>query len=380
MPSLDGSQLMGIDRKSSMTCISPFVQLAPNHVSICNLDAIRVIYAHGNGTTKSDFYDAFFEVRHNILSTQEPYIHQHVAEFLEQWDKLCEGGKNVCSGTEGEGGWQGRLGRVWFNCMPWYNYWAVDVIGNLAFGSPFDIVRNARDVLLQQWTSTTLWPTMEIPAVKMLTDQAESPPSLGALPPWIRPLVLRLPCEASHISDGSARHFEPRQDEEGRPMSREELTEEAFAQLIAGSDTISKQLFLCDNIAANPQMQAKLQKELDEALGVDSCEDPVPTYDQVKNLRHLEAVINEGMRLHSTVGLLRVVPEGGVTVYGKSFPEGTVLSIPMYTVHRVPEVWGADADIFRPERWFERDPVKLQKSFHPFSFGPGYLYAMHPPT
>ena len=115
-----------------------------------------------------------------------------------------------------------------------------------------------------------------------------------------------------------------------------------------------------------------MQKELDEALG--NSEDPVATYEQVKNLPYLEAVINEGMRIHSTVGigLPRVVPEGGVTVCGKTFPEGTVLGVPMYTIHRDADVWGADADIFRPERWFERDLAKLQKSFHPFSFGPRY--------
>ena len=59
----------------------------------------------------------------------EPYIHQHTAELLEQWDELCEGGRKGLSGSEGEGGWGGRLGRAWFDCKPWLNYWAFDVIG-----------------------------------------------------------------------------------------------------------------------------------------------------------------------------------------------------------------------------------------------------------
>ncbi|KAL5480931.1 hypothetical protein ACEPAI_9872 [Sanghuangporus weigelae] len=152
----------------------------------------------------------------------------------------------------------------------------------------------------------------EIPAVKIINDQAESPPSLAKRLtfPTDRPDIL------SKLQQGK--------DEEGRPMSREEVTEEAFAQL----------LFLCDNVPHRSQSSGagNLQKELDEALGADSYEDPVPTYDQVKNLQYLEAVINEGIRLHSTVGvgLPRVVPKGGVTVCRKSFPEGTVLSIPMF--------------------------------------------------
>ena len=96
------------------------------------------------------------------------------------------------------------------------------------------------------------------------------------------------------------------------------------------------------------------------------------THEQVKKLVYLEAVINEAMRLISTagVGMPRVVPEGGVTVCGKTFPEGTVLSVPLYTINHDPEIWGADANVFRPERWFEIDHATIQRCFHPFSFGP----------
>ncbi|KAL5499108.1 hypothetical protein ACEPAH_1626 [Sanghuangporus vaninii] len=412
----------------------PFVRLAPNQVSISDPDAIKVVYAHGNGPTKSDYYDVFVVVRANIFSTKsrveharkrkvishafsqqsilgfERYIRQHVAELLDRWDKLCEGGQKGLSGTEAEG-WQGCLGRVWFNCMPWFSYWAFDVIGDLAFGSPFGMIRNARDVariavdpeaamanygVVKNETvdeSKPVCAVKEIPAVQILNDRAV--PSLGVLPPWIRPFALRSPWysvgkEAGEGLVGMAiaavakrlvfptdrtdilSKLQQGKDEEGKRLSNEELTVEALAQLVAGSDTISKQVSIHSSIKANPKVQLKLQKELDDALGVDSSDGPVPTYSQVKNLPYLEAVINEGMRLHSTIGLglPRVVPEGGLTVCGKTFPEGTVLSVPMYTVHRDPEVWGADADVFRPERWFELDAVKLQKSFYPFSFGP----------
>ena len=123
-------------------------------------------------------------------------------------------------------------------------------------------------------------------------------------------------------------------------------------------------------LALHPDAQAKLQKELDDALGTD--DDPVATFEQVKRLPYLEAVINEGLRIHSTssMGLPRLVPEGGLTVLGKTFPSGTVLSVPSYTIHRDKSVWGEDSEIFRPERWFENDQETLQKAFNPYSFGP----------
>ena len=70
------------------------------------------------------------------------------------------------------------------------------------------------------------------------------------------------------------------------------------------------------------------------------------------------------------VGLPREVPEGGLTVCGRFFPEGTVLSVPTYTIHRDKGVWGEDVEAFRPERWLERDRALLQKAFNPFSYGP----------
>ena len=124
------------------------------------------------------------------------------------------------------------------------------------------------------------------------------------------------------------------------------------------------------HLAHNPEVQKKLHQELDEALG--SEDDPVSTYQQVKSLPYLQAVIDEALRIHSTsgVGLPRIAPEGGLTVCGEFFPEGTVLSVPTYTIHRDPEVWGRDVEGFRPERWFEEDEKAIQKTFNPFSYGP----------
>lgn len=58
---------------------------------------------------------------------------------------------------------------------------------------------------------------------------------------------------------------------------------------------------------------------------------------------------------------------------GKYFPEGTVLSVPSYSIHRDRRIWGEDTEAYRPERWFERDAADLQKTFNPFSIGPRYV-------
>lgn len=98
----------------------------------------------------------------------------------------------------------------------------------------------------------------------------------------------------------------------------------------------------------------------------------VATAEQVKRLPYLDACINEGLRIHSTsgIGLPRVVPEGGLEVLGHHFPAGTILSVPSYSIHRDPEIWGEDFETFRPERWFERDQAAMNKAFNPYSVGP----------
>jgi benzoate 4-monooxygenase len=122
-------------------------------------------------------------------------------------------------------------------------------------------------------------------------------------------------------------------------------------------------------VLKNPHVIPKLQKELDAALPIQG----VPSYEQVKDLTYVDAVIKETMRIHSTssLGLPRVVTGQGVTLQNHFFPAGTTLSVPAYTIHHSKEIWGEDADEFVPERWAKDKLTDRQKdAFIPFSYGP----------
>ena len=140
--------------------------------------------------------------------------------------------------------------------------------------------------------------------------------------------------------------------------------------LFRSSDTTSNTACaLLYHCLRNPSVITKLQKEVDAALPDNT---DVPQFAQVKDLPYIDAVIKETMRIHSTssLGLPRVVPPGpGVNILGTHFPAGTTLSVPAYTIHHSKEIWGPDADQFRPERWF--NVTDRQKgAFIPFSYGP----------
>ena len=64
-------------------------------------------------------------------------------------------------------------------------------------------------------------------------------------------------------------------------------------------------------------------------------------------------------------------PGPPITIAEHSFPQGTVLSVPSYTIHHSKEIWGPDADEYRPERFAPENLTERQKAaFIPFSTGP----------
>lgn len=160
-------------------------------------------------------------------------------------------------------------------------------------------------------------------------------------------------------------------DDKGEPLGREELTAEALTQLIAGSDTTSNSsCALLYHVIRTPGVIEKLQEELDAAIPGNF---EVPTYEMVKDLPYMQAVIDEALRFHSTsgIGLPRLIPldSQGVHIRGHYFPPGTVLSVPTYTIHHSKEIWGPDADEYRPERW-STVTARQKNAFIPFSHGP----------
>jgi hypothetical protein len=77
---------------------------------------------------------------------------------------------------------------------------------------------------------------------------------------------------------------------------------------------------------------------------------------------YLQAILKEAMRYHPSVSFLleRVVPKGGTIISGRGIPEGTIVGINAWVIHRDKKIFGEDADKFRPERWLEADEEKLK--------------------
>jgi cytochrome P450 len=89
----------------------------------------------------------------------------------------------------------------------------------------------------------------------------------------------------------------------------------------------------------------------------------------------LDAAIKETLRLHPPAPLvMRVMPAGIECPPG--LPEGGAAAVWLHSVQRDADAWGADADLFRPERWLEEDgrtPAVLSEAqaaaYMPFAAG-----------
>uniref|UniRef100_A0A0D9WY15 Cytochrome P450 n=1 Tax=Leersia perrieri TaxID=77586 RepID=A0A0D9WY15_9ORYZ len=138
----------------------------------------------------------------------------------------------------------------------------------------------------------------------------------------------------------------------------------------AGHDTTSHLLtwtmFL---LSARPEWQERLREEVETACG---GTDEVPTRDMLNKLKLLHMFLLETLRLYSPVSLIQRKAGTNLELGGIKVPKGAILTIPIATIHRDKEVWGPDADEFRPER-FEKGASRAAK--HPnallsFSSGP----------
>lgn len=133
-----------------------------------------------------------------------------------------------------------------------------------------------------------------------------------------------------------------------------------LSNVLAGSDTTA--ITLCAAtyyVLKNPEVQRKLEKELDDA----NLQFPV-SWKATQSLPYLDAVMLEAMRIHSGVGLMleRIVPKEGFTLPdGRYIPGGTIVGMNPWVIHRNEAVFGPDAETFRPERWLQQEHETVEE-------------------
>ena len=143
-------------------------------------------------------------------------------------------------------------------------------------------------------------------------------------------------------------------------LNQLECEVEAYVQIIGGAEstttTIRTTMYL---LAGSPRVFSKLRAEIDEAVDQGKISYPVVKYEEAKQLPYLTACIWEGLGWCPPLfGMMtKVAPPGGDTFNGIFYPEGTEVGACPISMTKRKDIFGEDADIFRPERWIEADPA-----------------------
>jgi cytochrome P450 len=151
-------------------------------------------------------------------------------------------------------------------------------------------------------------------------------------------------------------------------LSEHDLTAESLLQILAGADTSATAIrATLLHIITHPSVYAALQAEIDAGVREGRISSPVIQDSEAQQMPYLQAVIREGLRIWPPVtGLLsKVAPAAGdeVEVDGKKMfiPGGTNVGYCAWGIHRSREVFGEDAEMFRPERWLINYGEKLAR-------------------
>ncbi|KAI0593101.1 pisatin demethylase [Biscogniauxia sp. FL1348] len=140
-------------------------------------------------------------------------------------------------------------------------------------------------------------------------------------------------------------------------FTREECEAEGLFMIIAGSDTTASTLRnTLLHIMTCPQVYRKLKEEIAQAVAQGQVSSPI-RLEEAKRLPYLQAVLYEGMRMRSPApGLYpKTVPPEGDVFHGKFIPGGTAVGSNTAALLKSTQLFGADANIFRPERFIEAD-------------------------
>ncbi|KAE9385128.1 cytochrome P450 [Gymnopus androsaceus JB14] len=146
-------------------------------------------------------------------------------------------------------------------------------------------------------------------------------------------------------------------EESAHPYSRtiKELVTLTFAAMDTTSSAMARLLHL---LSRHPEVQEKLRQEIIEAKRQKDGQDF--SYDELVALPYLDAVCRETLRLYSPAPIVdRIARQDAVVPLLKPITGLDVVMVSIFNANKNPDLWGKDADEWKPERWLSPLPEAL---------------------
>ncbi|MCJ1301746.1 hypothetical protein MMC08_004547 [Hypocenomyce scalaris] len=392
------------------------VRLGPNVLSFADPKALKTIYGLNKGFTKSEFYPVQMALSKgsrlpSLFSTTdenyhaalrrsvnsafsmsalvqyEPFVDDTTEKFLDQTEALFVSKNAVCDFAE------------------WLQYYAFDVIGEITYSKRHGFVDRGADVdgMVKKLGSLFSYvaPVGQIPVLDLFVYKNPIIRLLDryGIMSFTFPVVTfakaRMSERLSEISGSQTHNSDPEKTitvrrgdllsmflkaKEDRPdfFHDGRVLTMAVSMAFAGSETTGISLAaVFYYLLKNPACYQKLMHELDTAISNGNLKDRptrIVSWAESQTLPYLDACIKEAFRLHPAAGLPleRIVPPRGIDICGEHIAGGTIVGCSAWVIHRRPEVFGEDVDVYRPERWIEAGKEKRKEmEATMFQFGMG---------
>jgi len=153
----------------------------------------------------------------------------------------------------------------------------------------------------------------------------------------------------------------------GQDVSEDYLRDLVLNFLIAGRDTTAQALswtIFC--LATHPAAEEKARQEVIDVRGESGL-----SYEDLNSLPYLQAVLSEALRLYPSVPVdIKSALEDDTWPDGSKIPAQTSVMYNIYAMGHDPQLWGEDAEAFRPERWLEMAETPDNYHYPVFNGGP----------
>ncbi|KAD2393385.1 hypothetical protein E3N88_40362 [Mikania micrantha] len=294
-----------------------------------------------------------------------PAFYASCSEMIDKWEKLLT--QESVSEVD-----------VWHYLLTFSS----DVISRTAFGSSFEEGRKIFELQREQGELTMkatnsvyipgsrFFPTKNNKRMKEIDREVK-----GSIKNIINKRVVAMKAgEASHddllgiLLDSNYKEIK----EHGNinsGLSIEDIIEECKLFYFAGQETTGNMLaWTMIVLGRHPEWQTRARKEVLHVFG-----DKKPDLNGLNHLKVISSIFNEVLRLYPPATLLRRLIHKETKLGNLTLPAGSLIQIDTLILHHDKEMWGEDANEFKPERFFEGVSKVLtegQAAYLPFGGGP----------
>ncbi|KAF2176817.1 cytochrome P450 [Zopfia rhizophila CBS 207.26] len=371
------------------------VVIGPNHVSVSSPEVLPIVYGPKPQYRKSAFYRVFDPVYRGrsldtLFTTRDPVHHKQLRSSVA--GRFSSSGIRHFEPAVTKAiddfvtAMLPRLGRVievehWLDCLTF------DIATATTFGQPWGALKSPETsramfnglrlgfrygAIVGQIPGLHPWLLGSPVFLHTLNTLGISDP-VSPLFTLIDEALDRYDQDAQNLENTVIGWLHKKGDHESLLKDRTDFVNQLFCFAVVGGNVSISLLTVLYCLVKHPRIYDRLKAEIKES---GPRELRPLTYAEALNMPYLQAVLKEALRLYPPASLPfeRITPISGLYIRGHFIPPRTVISTSPQLMHLNTEIYGLDANQFRPERWIDAqgDTERLQrmeKCF--FAFGRG---------